>query len=123
MVLLAACHHHYYILLVIIIITICLSLQLAAFQKTATHGGLKHAQVLVKGNFIMIIIAITMIFDSIMTIIMIMMIMITMMMKIVLQDTSAWTLEPALMSAMKKTPGPSVNVRSGIIVKCQMSNV
>lgn len=43
-------------------------------QKTATHGGLKHAQVLVK-------------------------------------DMSAWTLEPALMSAMKKTPGPSVNVR------------
>ena len=102
-------------LVIINISTICLLLQSLDFQKTATHGELKHAQVLVKGNFIMIIIAITMIFDSIMTIIMIMMIMITMMMKIVLQDTSAWTLEPVLMSAMKKTPGPSVNVRSGII--------
>ena len=97
-------------LLVIIIITICLSLQLADFQKTATHGGLKHAQVLVKGNLIMIMMIIVLII--ILSLIM-MMIMTIMMMKIVLQDMSAWTSEPVLMSAMKKTLGPSVNARWG----------
>ena len=87
-----------------------------AFQKTATHGGLKHAQVLVKGNFMISIITIIMIMMVMIMIIlsMIMMIMIIimiLMMKMVLQDMSAWTLEPALMSATKKTPGPFVNVR------------
>ena len=97
------------------IITICLSLQLAAFQKTATHGGLKHAQVLVKGNLIMIIIIMIMIMIVLIIILslIMMMIMTIMMMKIVLQDMSAWTSEPVLMSAMKKTLGPSVNARWG----------
>ena len=99
-----------------------------AFQKTATHGGLKHAQVPAKGKFELILMIIMMknmnimIMMIIFMIIMIMvMIMITLtimmmndddddfdsyddalMMNNVLQDTSAWTLEPALMSAMKK---------------------
>ena len=36
-----------------------------------------------------------------------------MVVKILLQDMSAWTLEPALMSATKKTREPSVNARQG----------
>ena len=64
-----------------------------------------------KGKFGLIMMIIMMIIMIMIT----MMILILTMMRIVLQDMSAWTLEPALMSAMKKTPGPSVNVRSGII--------
>ena len=65
-----------------------------------------------KGKFIMIMIMIMIILIMNIIMIMIIMIMVMMlMMKIVLQDMSAWTLELALMLVMKKTLGPSVNVR------------
>ena len=50
-----------------------------AFQKTATHGGLKHAQALVKGKFGLIMMIIMMIIMRIMVMIIINMIIMIMM--------------------------------------------